>query len=364
MLPQTVRWIPRDPNNPGSGDVWMVEPFLIRIPMGGSFVIGSGKDDPRAGGESPFALYFAGDGTPLGDRTLNRLHKAANDYLSVLLGRRLPDTTATPPVGEDAEIWEAWLRAYGLGPVCANDPTVREEELEGLQYEREKRRRGEPAARRDVGASAQRIRVLPPAHWYRWVLARVGMIFDRPVKDPLVIQCAKIVAGERWWEWPGEPKLRELLEQIDRDRRLWTLMLILESFARRRAEFRRDMVPGPITFKWSRGVKFSFPRWPSKGPGSVFTSARQKALLSVGAATFRQKGKTALDEKPMAAAVWLARDYVKCPPELVSQRITLASVAKHFGLTRRQVEYAAKALRKEVDQYQRERLDPLPSQAR
>ena len=131
-------------------------------------------------------------------------------------------------------------------------------------------------------------------------------------------------------------------------------MLQLECLARRRAELRDSQQRSrePLRLRWTGSpvglIEFSFPRWPNRGPKSVFTAKRRTAVDVFGVTSFNHRGPTGLDTRFLAAAVWLNRGYLTSPVDLVGTKATLVTVAQRFGLTSRQVHYSANILKKEV----------------
>lgn len=324
------RWRPRVVGDMGHGDLWLVEPVEVVIRGVSSVHIGCpGGPASRSCRPTVPTIHVDCDGRIEDEESLRLVQTHALDYLSVLWCRALPEAPPVAPgPSENKRLWNKYLSASMLD-------MTRGKSGQGPGWE-------------SGLSSPEELGLLRPSHWRRAVQRRVAVIFGRGLNNRLVRHCALILSGDRWWRWRDNHRLRELQDAATETPRTGRLMSILEGFVRVRLQLRPPFPDRePMRTKLGADIQFSWPRWPSKGAKSVFTSQREQALAAVYLA-IRHWRNGAVDSRYLAAAVWMAQKYLTSPSKLTGGHVTLEIAGRYCGVTRNQVEHAVGKLRAEV----------------
>jgi len=280
----------------------------------------------------------------------------ALDHLSVLTARRLVESKPVTPQTDSKEEWNRALAESGLSMHAGRNPNLRgynDSDLDEAEKKWQKQKRESITVR--PPKSRRPLVSLPHALFRKAVVVRLAMIFDRQRTDPVIKQCSAFLCSDRWREWSDRAALTSLLEQIDSDPQLGRLMHELEMVLYLREELRHAerVISRPRAVTWtlpSGNVEFRFPAYPRTGPRSALTPRRRRAVMATLLTLGHRDNDDRRDPRFMAAAAWLARHYISGPEMLTGNRLTLTSAARFFGVTRRQAQYAATTLRREVAQ--------------
>jgi hypothetical protein len=290
----------------------------IELPSIGSASVGQ----PMRPGDPPNISYFDEEGRPATEETRRRLHNAMCEHLFVLDGRLRP-LLGSPPSSSSPEEWNRYLHAQGLGmrSIHINGPSSYEGRRSPVR--------------------------IPPADVRKFFAKRLAVLFDRDPEDLLVKRLSEFLSREWDWHlWWQEPSLQPFRDELARNRWKISYLQRLESVSfmrsgapwlitRKREPFRAEFESSSATYI------FAFPEWPK----AAFLRAKE-ARRMVLAVAFAYRCRPGMKE--MAALVWKAGKYLDKPDALRHRKHTLETVSTHFGLTPRQVRYAAQKLPKRI----------------
>lgn len=343
-------------------------------------IVGRGREaeDPKN------AYYFRADGRPLDDQTERCLHANLRLWLFVQEGRLLP-VPQPPPVSEDPKEWEDFFSSHGLDRDAGRPPWERRPQfaLKETLHRTGAEDDAEPIAaadliREDGTRLVAHAKIIPAvnlragqparvAAWHRaprsaWrkaLHARLALAFGLPRTDPQVRRLADFLCrDENWHEWWYDPQLVELYRRYRNEPEVGSLVAALEYVARRRVRLIRDRdTEHWLRYVFSfRGQEFCFAIFRD---GKPFRTSKERAanLLEVLL-------RSGLEQDPrfVAATVWKASSFLKRPADLRAMRWTLDRAAAAFGVTRRQVQYAAeKMLAVKTPWNPGLRIRPMPS---
>ena len=290
-----------------------------------------GNPAPPAPDRPPRTLYLNSNGSPADATSGWLLRRDMTNYLCVLLCRLCPepqrdDDTVDRTLLVDTEDWERMLEAAGLG--------------EGLP----------PLFFKPTRSQRQRkFTEFAPAEWQRAIARRLGLFFGRGQQERIILRMAGYFTQvTRWNRWKRDPELQVLVQQWARDERLQRLISIVEAFTYQRAR----VAAGKTTSRQPCRLVIVNPTgkyvfiFPALEHRRGETARRQQEIHRVlwRASPVLITGRR-FDARWIAAAVWIGREFLERPKKLASLRLTQDNVAVRFGLTRRQVRYAAEELR-------------------
>ncbi len=295
------------------------ETTRLELPKNNSlYVIGQPlhPDDPKD------VYYFDEKGRPANGETQRRLEQEMWEHLFVIDGR-LPPQVGSKPTTQSKHEWNRYLRDLGLGTLYGT---------ETIKDPRERRR------------SPVR---MPASAVKRFFSKRLGILFDRKEKDALVQKLSKYLSRTHGWHlWWDDPSLAPIKDELARNRWKIPYLARLESISlvggeapwllhKKRQPFRVEFKSGAQTYV------FAFPCWPE----SAVRSAKHARGIAISGLLEYGKG---LDRRILAAVVWQAGAYLERPRALRARKVTLEVAGRHFGLTSRQVRYAADKVSKRL----------------